>query len=105
MCRLASALALTPFLLLTTANSIQPAAAGNYYDGDGYYGRHRHSYYRSEPYYRPYHRPSYGYRSGYYEPSRRYYSDYVSSYTDSCRRRVRVYDYQGESRWGWVSGC
>jgi hypothetical protein len=99
MRHLALVLALSPFLILTAANSIQPAAAGDYYERDGYYGGYGRNYYRSEPYHRPYYGPTYSYRSSYSEPSRRYYSD------DSCRRRVRVIDYQGEQRWGWVSGC
>jgi hypothetical protein len=123
MPRLASVLLLTPFLLLTTANSIQPASAGSYYDNDGYYGGDRHREYRHSnccyerivkykrvysdeyrPHRHAYYGPYDGYRSPYYE-SPRYYSNFSYNFAGPCRRRVIVHDYQGEPRGGWVSGC
>jgi hypothetical protein len=112
-------------LCLISFVTVTPATAGDYYDGDGYYGRHRHNYYRSssccderivrsrrvdydEPYYRPhrtYYEPSYRYRSSYYEPSHRYYSSYASSsYGDSCHRR-KIYDQYGGWVWGQSASC
>jgi len=68
MRNMALSIVLSSLLCLISIIASKPAAAGEYYDGYGYYGGHRHSYYRSESYDRPYYGPSYINRSTYYEP-------------------------------------
>jgi hypothetical protein len=105
MRNVALSIVLSSLLCVIGIMTVQPVAAGEYYDGDGYYGGHSHSYYRSELNDRPYYGPGYVNRSNYYEPQRHYYRPYADSYDDACSARVKIYDNYGGWVWGHRLGC